>query len=295
MVQTQRPIGIAAKPNNPDAAPVMDSLIQWLEQRNLRFYLDQNAADYLAPGCSKSASIIARENLTSECSPIVVLGGDGTLISVCRHAATVPPVIVGVNLGTLGFLTEITVAELLTVMESVIDGSAPLQERFLVDAQIKHKNGHSESFSAVNDIVITKDTLARIFTVDVYVDGIFAAPIRGDGVIVGTPGGSTAYSLAAGGSIVHPRVEALLLTPICSHSLTTRPLVLPGDSEIELCPADILNVGAVFLSVDGQAGRLLNENEKVVVRTSPHSFFFARSPSKTYYEVLGTKLKWATS
>ncbi|HQH27601.1 MAG TPA: NAD(+)/NADH kinase, partial [Oligoflexia bacterium] len=272
--------------------PLTQALLAWLEARQVPFRVDIVTAQNLGLTVAESV-LIARECLSTECSPLVILGGDGTFISVCRHPAPRPPVVIGVNLGTLGFLTDITTSELYSVLEAALAGRAQVEPRRLLSAAVECDGIETERFTALNDIVISKETLARIFTTDVFIDGAFAAPLRGDGVIVASPSGSTAYSLAAGGSIVHPGVDAILLSPICSHSLTTRPLVLPGNSVIELRPADIRNVGAVFLSVDGQEGRPLIEGEQVRVTTSSHSFLFAKSPSKSYYEVLGAKLKWA--
>jgi NAD+ kinase len=287
-------IGIAAKHAHPEAKKLTQQLIDWLNNRKIALRIDELTATKLELKNAQQQALVTREQLTTLCSHVVVLGGDGTLISVCRHPSPNPPIILGVNLGTLGFLTDITVAELFPALQAVLDGTSRLERRMLLSANVEVDGEQIESYCAVNDIVISKETLARIFTVEIFVDGTFAAPIRGDGVIVSTPGGSTAYSLAAGGSIVHPQVDAILLSPICPHSLTSRPLVLPGNSVIELRPTDIRNVGAVFLSIDGQEGRQLIEGEQVRVTTSQHCFFFAKSPSKSYYEVLGAKLKWAT-
>jgi NAD+ kinase len=288
-------VGISAKHAHPEAKKLAQQLIDWLNSRKIALRIDESTATKLGLKNVPPQTQVAREQLTTLCSHVVVLGGDGTLISVCRHPSPNPPIILGVNLGTLGFLTDITVSELFPALQAVLDGTSKLERRKLLAASVEVDGEQIENYCAVNDIVISKETLARIFTVEISIDGAFAALIRGDGVIVSTPGGSTAYSLAAGGSIVHPQVDAILLSPICPHSLSSRPLVLPGNSVIELRPTDIRNVGAVFLSIDGQEGRQLIEGERVRVTTSPHCFFFAKSPSKSYYEVLGAKLKWATS
>ncbi len=286
-------VGIAAKLEQVEAQKLTLALIDWLRERHIEFRLDRDTAEKLGSASLAKELILSRETLVNVCRVIVVLGGDGTFISICRHAGEIPPTVIGINLGTLGFLTDITVSEMYSVIESALQGQAQLERRSLLSAAIETESAEVDRFQAVNDIVISKETLARIFSVEVFIDGSYAATLRGDGVIVATPGGSTAYSLSAGGSIVHPQVDAMLLTPICPHTLTSRPLVLPGCSVITLRTSDISNVGSVFLSIDGQQGRQLVEGEMVRISSSPHSFFFAKSPSKSYYEVLGTKLKWA--
>ncbi len=286
-------IGIVAKVGHPLAAGLCHSVISWLEERKLNYVLDSELATLLTT--IDEAKFAQREKLTTLADPLIVLGGDGTLISVCRHPAKRAPRIIGVNLGTLGFLTEITTDELLPTLSATLEGTAELDERKLLEATVQRKGKSASTFYAINDVVVTKETLARIFGVDCLVDGAFAANIRGDGVIVASPGGSTAYSLAAGGSIVHPAVDAVLVTPICPHSLSSRPLVLPGRSKIALriSTAPQCDEGEVYLTIDGQEGMALASGDTVTVRSSAHSVMFVRSHSRTYFDVLGAKLKWA--
>ncbi|MCL4129663.1 UNVERIFIED_CONTAM: hypothetical protein GTU68_029986, partial [Idotea baltica] len=224
-------IGIIAKVAHPEAKPLATELIGWLKKRSLNFVIEQNTVDSLGLGDVNS---VAREELSSSAGIIVVLGGDGTLISVCRHPSPLTPTIIGVNLGTLGFLTEVVPEELFIALDNVLEDKAKLEERHLFECRVVRNGAELTTMHALNDVVITKQALARIFALEVLIDDERAATVRGDGIILATPAGSTAYSLAAGGSIVHPQVKALLMTPICPHSLTSRPLVLPATCELQL-------------------------------------------------------------
>lgn len=288
--------GLLAKPGHELSKPLSLKVLEWLGAHKLRVAVERETAEALALSESDWVSIVEREDLTQIASPIVILGGDGTLISASRHPAVKPPVIIGVNLGTLGFLTEITSEEILGILDLYLAGDAATVSRKLLKAEIMRDGAVEASYFSLNDVVLTKEAIARIFGVNLWVNRDHAALVRGDGVIVSTPVGSTAYSLSAGGSIVHPAVDALLVTPICPHSLTSRPLVLPGSSRIRLAVAHDAKHpdNRVFLTVDGQEGRELNEGDEVVITTSEHSVQFVRSPSRNYFQVLGTKLKWAT-
>jgi NAD+ kinase len=288
-------VGVVAKPRHDKAGVVTKEVIAWLEQKGVSYRVGKEVAQVLSISKKSPEIVLERQLFTSVCDVVVVLGGDGTMISVCRYPSERPATILGVNLGTLGFLTEVTADELFDTLEKVLDGTARKEKHSLLDISVYQKNKTPITFHAINDVVITKEALARVYSVSVYVDDIFAAMIRGDGVIVSTPLGSTAYSLAAGGSIVHPLVEALLVTPICPHSLTTRPLVLPGKSKIKICIEKISQESKdeVFLTVDGQQGMELRESDEVTITTSKHYVYFVKSPVRTYFEVLGTKLKWA--
>ncbi len=286
-------IGVVAKHGHPDAPGLTRTLISWLREKKFSFFVDEPTAEALQLSDVPPEHRLKREEMTSRCSPIVVMGGDGTLISVCRHPAERPPIIIGVNLGTLGFLTEITSEELFSSLQTELEGRSKLEPRYLMNCSVERAGKKVASYSALNDVVITKQAIARIFALDLEIDGEFAALLRGDGVIVSTPGGSTAYSMAAGGSIVHPKVKATLVTPICPHSLTSRPLVLPGESEIVLRVVSEAEKEKIFLTIDGQSGMALESRDEITVSGSQHHVLFAKSPTKSYYEVLATKLKWA--
>lgn len=288
--------GLLAKPGHELSKPLSLKVLDWLALHKLSVAVERVTAEALHLSESERVSIVERDELTQIASPIVILGGDGTLISASRHPAVKPPVIIGVNLGTLGFLTEITSEEILGILDLYRAGEAATVSRKLLKAEIMRAGAVEATYFSLNDVVLTKEAIARIFGVNLWVNRDHAALVRGDGVIVSTPVGSTAYSLSAGGSIVHPAVDALLVTPICPHSLTSRPLVLPGSSRIRLEVAHDAKHpdNRVFLTVDGQDGRELNVGDEVVITTSEHSVQFVRSPSRNYFQVLGTKLKWAT-
>lgn len=286
-------LGIVAKARHPRAQQLTKELIEWLRARNLAFCVGDELARELS--IEREVPTLSRDQVVTGCSHVVVLGGDGTLISVSRYPSPTPPVVIGVNVGTLGFLTEITAEELLPVLEKTLAGQARVERRPLLSVTAVSRNGTRQSYHVINDAVLTKEALARLFNIELFVDGNFAATIRGDGLIVSTPGGSTAYSLAAGGSIVHPSVGALLVTPICPHSLTTRPLVLPDSSSVTLRIATGGGAGAVFLTLDGQEGCELEDNDEVIITGSPYSVYFAKSPTRSYFDILAAKLHWATS
>lgn len=285
-------VGIVAKSTHSQAKDLVREISEILREKKLEIVVDQETL-YLLD--DTAIMVESRSNLTNICDLILVLGGDGTLISVCRHPAKKPPLIIGVNLGTLGFLTEITIAELKESIASVIAEKAVLEKRSLLSAEISLKDKLTKQTFAINDIVVSKETIARIFPTKVSIDNKPAAIMKGDGVIIASPSGSTAYSLAAGGSIVHPSVDAILITPICPHSLTSRPLVIPGKSVVELEIESDADQFASYLTVDGQEGFSLTAGDKVKITTSEYSVLFAKSPSRTYFEVLGAKLKWASS
>ena len=285
-------VGIVAKSTHSQAKDLVRDISAFVREKGLEVVVDQETL-YLLD--NPETVVESRSLITAFCDLVVILGGDGTLISVCRHPSENSPQIIGVNLGTLGFLTEITIAELKDCIATAVSGKSVLEKRNLLSAEVFRRGFDKVATYALNDIVISKETIARIFPTKLSIDGKLAAIMRGDGVIVASPSGSTAYSLAAGGSIVHPGVDAILITPICPHSLTSRPLVIPGSSLIELEVENDSGEVSSFLTVDGQEGFSLCAGDKVKITTSKFSVLFAKSPSRTYFEVLGAKLKWAAS
>ncbi|MCB0359879.1 MAG: NAD(+)/NADH kinase [Bdellovibrionales bacterium] len=294
-MNTTKTFGIVAKPQDERAQRLSVETINWARGQGCSVIVDRETARHLAPGAVEPSQVVDRHEMSSQCQVLVVLGGDGTLISASRHPAASPPLVVGVNMGTLGFLTEITAEELFPTLEAVLNEAARVEPRAMLSARVVRQGKELLSYTALNDIVITKQAIARIFGLEFSVDGQFAAMIRGDGAIVSTPGGSTAYSLAAGGSIVHPSVDATLVTPICPHLLTWRPLVLPGAAELSfrtvMQPES--GDGEVYLTLDGQEGVGLTNGDIVEIRKSKHFVKFVKSSSKNYFEILATKLKWA--
>ncbi len=289
-------IGLASKHEHPLAKGLASRFLNWAAEHQIRCFVDEETSSLVGSSELKTATTIERSKLTTNCSIIVVLGGDGTLISVCRHPSPHIPKIIGVNLGTLGFLTEVAVEELLPTIELTVSGAAKTGRRYLLRSEVRRAGATLATYHAINDVVITKEALARIFGIDLQIDGGQAAHLRGDGVIIATPSGSTAYSLAAGGSIVHPGVAAILLTPICPHSLTSRPLVLPSECSIGLRIDTVSSAphDQVYLTIDGQTGMELLDGDEVVVSTAEYAVDFVKSPTRSYFQVLAAKLKWAS-
>jgi len=223
----------------------------------------------------------------------VVLGGDGTLLSVARSAAPADTPVLGVNYGKLGFLTSTPRDELYTSLADVLAGECDASRRMMLRARVEGPERETgESWDVLNDAVVNKTSLARIVNLEVKVDGNFVSSYRADGLIVSTPTGSTAYSLAVGGPIVMPQMDAVVLSPISPHTLTNRPLVLPGDPRITVTPKDVDT--DVVLTLDGQEGVELEPGERVVVEASPHRFTLLQTGPRDHFEVLRTKLNWGS-
>ncbi len=294
MNQVKPVIGIAAKPEELLAKQLCQKVIAWLNQQNLDYRVDASIAPTLDNDSFEPVKVVNRQDIAIHCNPIVVLGGDGTLLSVCRHAFGHSPTVVGVNVGRLGFLAEVEFEELFAVLEAAIKGEAETELRPLLEAKIIRHGSLFALYHAVNDVVLTKEALARIFALEISIDEQQATNIRGDGLIVSSPSGSTAYSLAAGGSIVHPGVDALLVTPICPHSLSNRPIVLPGSSQVSLriCNEAHLSESQIILTMDGQEGTNLNNDDEVQIKFSDRSVKLVRSSSRTYFQILTEKLGW---
>ena len=279
-VRSINQIGVIVGPQKPDAVPVLAELSAWCQTRGIQCFAAHDNA----------------EDLPSDTSLIVVLGGDGTMLGASRLVGRLvgarPIPVLGVNLGWLGYLTEFTRAELLPVLGELLEQGFEVDQRMLLDVQVVRAGQVIAQQRALNDAVINKAVPARMIELECYVNELFVNSFRADGMIVATPTGSTAYSLSAGGPIVHPSMTAMLLTPICPHLLSNRPVVLPGDSVVELAfkRAD----GELMLTVDGQVGVELQLNDRVVLRRSETTFDLVRPKNRNYFEVLRTKLKWGT-
>ena len=278
-------IGIIAKPHSPDAKPVVEGLVRWLKERQTEVFLDVDTA-----AVAGLPTIYQKSKIPGLVDMIIVLGGDGTLLSVSRLVEGRDVPILGVNLGGLGFLTEVTLDALYPTLERVFQQEFIPRELLLINAQVVRQGEIVAQSSCLNDTVISKGFLARMIRLETSVDGQFVTSMRGDGLIVSTPTGSTAYSLSSGGPIVHPSVDALILTPICPHTLTNRPIVIPATARVEatLKSAD---EGAI-VTFDGQVGFHLLENDIVTMAASDDRIRLFRSPTKNDYEILRTKLRW---
>lgn len=280
-------IGLIIKPSLEAGGSLAKTLETWCHDHGHTLLFEEQTAALLGG----KESLASRLELVENADPIVVLGGDGTLIGVARHARNYSPLFLGVNFGTLGFLTELTPDELIPTLEKVLRGEVAGVSRSLLQATgyNKEKEKFFES-QAVNDVVIQKGTRSRLLELDVFINSRDLMRIRGDGIIFSTPTGSTAYSLAAGGSIAYPSLDVTLLTPICPHSLTYRPLILPGSAHavVELPSYD----GEVFVTIDGQASFQLGTYDTVQIQQALNKIRFVRSPNEDYFSILRNKLNW---
>lgn len=279
-------VGIVAKPDAGEAQRIVRRLIAWLAVRGLVVTLEKETAN-LVPDISVSTA--GRADLPSQVDFLVVLGGDGTLLSVARAVGDLGVPLLGVNLGGLGFLTATTLDEMLPALESFLEDRMIIEERMMLAAAVRRGGQPAGEFLALNDVVITKSAMSRIIDLSVSVEGQEATGYRADGLIVSTPTGSTAYGLSAGGPILFPTMDAIVLTPICSHTLTNRPIVLPATHRIEVT---LLTNQEVMLTVDGQVGFGLREHDTVEVRCATPRIRLVRFPHKHFFSVLRAKLKW---
>ena len=290
---TIRRVGIVAKHNLIAASEHVSKLGAWLTARGVEpIYETETAA--LAGASLRSARTATRDALPSDVDLIVVLGGDGTLLAMGARIAQakrdIP--ILGVNFGSLGFLTEIRIDELTSSLEGVLSGTAIFDERAMLTASAQRAGGGVDSRIVLNDVVFTKTALSRMIELSVFVSGGFVTRVKADGLIVASATGSTAYNLAAGGPIVHPMVDALVLTPIAPHTLTNRPVVIPGSAEVEIRPHLEGASDDIFVTYDGQSGYPLNEGDIVRIRKSDQVLRLVKAPARAYFEVLREKLKW---
>lgn len=282
-----RTIGIAAKHIAPEAVAHARKTGDELRARGLAVIYDEETGRELG-GSQETAP---KSELGRRSDLLITFGGDGTLLSVARHAPDNVPII-GVNMGTLGFLTEIRVEEFPAVLEQVLDGRYHVEPRVTFTVSVSGPNrDSSQTYRVLNDCAINKSAVARIIEMRVSVAGLFVSTFRGDGLIVATPTGSTAYNLSAGGPIIYPTMNAVVLTPICPHMLTNRPLVLPDELDIEI-RLSTTDARDIFLSLDGQEGFEISDSDCILVRKSEERVLLVQSPDKNYFDVLRNKLKW---
>ncbi len=278
-------IGIFAKRHNEDAVSLADEVVAWLVDREIEVFVDEALAKAMPdmhgyPG----------QAIPPLVDMVVVLGGDGTLLSVARLVGDLRTPILGVNLGSLGFMTEITRSELFPMLEQVLAGDFTVSERMRLLAIIRRKGEEVARYRVLNDIVINKGALARIIDMEAWVDDDYLTTFKADGLIVSTPTGSTGYNLAAGGPIIYPGNHCHVISPICPHTLTNRPIVVSDEATIRIAVKS-LEQDVVF-TADGQEGMPLECGDVVELRKSNHSTLLIKSPSKDYFQVLRTKLHW---
>ncbi len=281
-------IGLIIRPGVPEALELAHRIAEHFSAENYQICIDRRSAEI--PGLAFQSRTLDRDALVESCNPIVTLGGDGTLIGIARRVRKVSPVMIGVNFGTLGFLTEISPGEVFATIKNVLEGRCEVGSRAMLHCQVHKGLEVLNQGYAINDIVVQKGSRDKLLDLDLSINKQEVLRLRADGMIVSTPTGSTAYSLAAGGSIVHPQLAAVLVTPICSHSLNTRPFILPNDFELQISIPHY--DGEVFLSLDGQESFDLIPGMTVSVQRAPFAVNFARSTSKTYFHILQSKLHW---
>lgn len=278
-------IALVSKREKAEAAVEIAQALK-LRYPNLTFLAEPHLAERLGWLPSDDAALASRADLS------IVLGGDGTIIHAARlfRGRTVP--LLGVNLGSLGFMAEVPRAELATVLEQVLDGKGKIDSRMKLACRLYRNDQLIVEDEVLNDVVINKSALARIADHEAWMDGEFLALYKSDGVICSTPTGSTAYSLSAGGPIVHPSIDCVVLTPICPHALTQRPIVVPGDQVIRIHLKN--DVTDVYLTLDGQSGHPLQRGDRVEVQRSANRAHLVRNPALGYFSVLREKLHWGT-
>jgi NAD+ kinase len=278
-------VGIISKPMVPQASNLLPELITWLKARKIDVLYDLQTAVYLRVNDG-----VPREQVPDDCDLIIVLGGDGTLLSAARAIGGRDIPLFAVNLGGLGFLTAITVDALFPELERALRGEHRIGLRRMIHCELLRGDRQVAQYEALNDVVVTKAALARMIALDAYIGEHFVCAYRADGLIVATPTGSTAYSLSAGGPIVFPTVSALCLTPICPHMLTNRPVIVPDDSAIRIISR--AESATAYLTVDGQVGEPLNQNDVVLCRQSDKVLRLVRPPQRKFFDVLREKLSW---
>ncbi len=277
-------IGVALKTSNADAIELGRQLIVEIERLGLEAVVDRESAEgFGQTGGPERAALAAEVDL------VIVLGGDGTLLSVTRNELGGTPIL-GINMGTLGFLTEHSIETLFPMLQRTLEGDVEIQKRERLEVSVKTPGRDEIVNRALNDVVINKSALARMLVLSVHVDGQFVSRFKADGLIVATPTGSTAYSLSAGGPILYPTLNVMVVTPICPHTLTNRPIALSMDSVVEIRLENLSE--EVYLTLDGQEGFPLTPRDMVSIQRCKEPIHLVTSPQYSYFQILHRKLKW---
>lgn len=278
-------VGIISKPSKPELQEIIRKLLDWFGERDYEVVMDEESATYLS-----NERVIPRARFCQEkLEFIVVLGGDGTLLSAARCVAKAEVPLLAVNLGSLGFLTEVPLTELFATLEEIDKGVCPVDARTVMDCELVRDGKSLGHYLALNEAVVSKTEIARLVTLRLEINGNFVYSTRADGLILSTPTGSTAYSLSAGGPVMMPHADAFIITPVCSHSFTQRPLVTRDDAVVEVVVES--DGETCYLSIDGQVGEPLDHNDRVICRKSKHHVKLLRT-KRSFFEVLRNKLKW---
>jgi NAD+ kinase len=290
-----RAVGVVAKARLERASTHLAQIASWLEARSIVTVFDHDTAALAASaGAAAPFRVVDKDELPRHVDLIVVLGGDGTLLGtagrIAKAKSDIP--ILGVNFGSLGFLTEVTLPEMLTSLATAVDGTAQTEARMMLQVTVDSAGQRVADRIVLNDVVVTQGALSRIIELSVFVDGESMMRVKADGLIIASPTGTTAYNLSAGGPIVHPQVDGLTITPIAPHTLTNRPVIVPGSSEIRIQPHIHDDQSEVFATFDGQSLAPLTGDSVVVVRRSETRLRLIRASARGYFQVLREKLKW---
>ena len=288
--RTIKTVGVTVKPNNEEAWKTACELAEWLEDRGVRLVGKPRVQGENIDGTHCSLDSVTDEMFSEESDLIVVLGGDGTMISTARLIGDSDALVLGINYGSLGYLTDFRIEEMFPALEAIFDGSYEVDRRVMLHAEHWRGEEMLASGRVLNDVVINKAALARIIEIDVSLNGLFVNSFRADGLIVSTPTGSTAYNLSAGGPIIYPSMNDVVVTPICPFTLTNRPIVVPDEALIEL-KLQKENEGVV-LTLDGQIGYTMKTDDRVGIRKSKTTFNLVQPANRNYFDVLRNKLKW---
>lgn len=278
-------IGIVANVQKDKALDYTLSLCDWLQERGCEVFLEKGITERIG-----NEQGMTRKILAAGVDLLIVFGGDGTILRTARFMLGLPTPIVGVNLGGLGYLTEVNLNELYDALELILKGKFDTDERMMLDAVMKNDNGEDDIQTVLNDVVLNRANLSRIVELETYVDGRYLTTYKADGLIVATPTGSTAYSLSAGGPIIYPRQEVIIINPICPHTLSNRAIILPATVRVQVI-LRTKDEGAV-LTLDGQLSFSMKSGDSVEIRKSRHTTTLVSSPQRDYLEILRTKLGW---
>jgi NAD+ kinase len=281
-------IGLIGKTEDRQVTTSLHALIDYLEQRDVSILLDAALADIL-PGSPHA--VVARDTLANTCDLAIVVGGDGTLLNAARSLAECGVAVLGVNLGRLGFLVDVSPEEMPDQLDRILAGDFTEEQRTLLHMTVTRDGKVLGESAALNDVVVHKKDIARMIELDTYIDRHFLNTNRSDGLIISTPTGSTAYALSGGGPILHPRLNAITLVPICPHTLSNRPIVLHDESTIEI----IIHKGTLeaTVSCDGQVNQSLEADDLITVRKHDHALRLLHPPGHDYFAVLREKLRWS--
>ncbi len=277
-------IGIICKLHREEPVEILKELLPWLLQRGCEVFVARETAVHL------DIRGYDRKEIPALVEAVLVLGGDGTMLSVNRLVADRGIPVLGVNLGSLGFLTEVKKENIYTAIEKMLSGTCRVEERLMLKATVRRSGEPVEEYRVLNDVVINKGALARIVDLETCVDKFYVTTFKADGLIISTPTGSTAYSLSAGGPVLYPTLDSIVLTPICPHTLTNRPIVLPDTVLIEVRLISLSE--DVFLTLDGQVGSSLHPDDIIEIRKAEYKARHLVPGDQGYFDVLRTKLKW---